>query len=155
MQPPPLQSVPPPRRSAFVTVLGCLALGVGGIGMVISVLSLMMLSTGNYGQSTATGFLTVVVGPWVLFAGGLGLLLRKWWGHLAIVALTAAFAVSCALDFTRQPLGPTETVTYSPTGVKTTTFRSGSRGSIFPLGASLALLLVLLLPAVRAGFRGR
>ena len=153
MNPPPLQ--PAPRRSWFVTLLACAALGVGALGMVISVISLMMLSTARYGQSSTLDFLIVVVGPWVLFAGGLGLLLRRVWGYLIILLLTALFAVSCMVDFTRQPLGPTETVTYSPTGVKTTTFRSGSRGSIFPLGASLALLLVLLLPPVRSEFRGR
>lgn len=125
----------------------------GALGSIISFFALLMISTAHYGnQSDPVGFVTVVFGPALLFAAGLGVLRRRPWGYFLSLVLVLAFAASCVVDLVRHPLGPTVKQSRSPSGVLTTTYDSGSARSIAPLAFSLLFIGYLLLPFVRREF---
>lgn len=147
--PPALPSTAPPR-SILITILAWLAMAAGALGSIISFFAVLMVSTAHYGnQSDPVGFVTVVFGPAMLFAAGLGMLRRRPWGYFLSLLLVLAFVASCVWDLLTQPLAPTTTRSVSPSGVPTTTFRSGSSRSIMPLAISLGFIGYLLLPPVR------
>lgn len=136
-----------------MTVLAWIALVVGGLAIPISLISLLMVGAHHYGKSSdPLGFFIVVFGPSILFGAGFGLLRRRLWGYFLALGLAALFLLSCLSDLFTQPLQPTTTVTTSPGGVPTTTFRQGSQQSITPLLLTLGLIGYLLLPQVRREF---
>lgn len=153
MNPPPPPIVPAPAGSAILTLLGWAFILTGAIGLPISLISGAMFAMSSYGtqNASAAGFFTVVLGPAAVLVCGIGLLRHwtwAWWGALLLAALLLSFSLR---DFLKKPAPP---VTYiSETGTRTTVYSSGGGiAALTPLLISGGVLVLLLLPSVRAPF---
>lgn len=149
---PPNTAKTPPRRSLLVTLLAWTIIGLSGLMLPISGITLLMFLAKSYGTASATltGFLGIVVLPSVVFAAGIGLLCRRawaWYGLLLLLSSLVAYNVWALL------LAPPEmTITTTANGVQTftpTDFRSQFYNVPF-LALCSAMLLTLLSRPARA-----
>jgi uncharacterized membrane protein len=114
-----------------------------------------MILARSYGTSTfdPLGFLTVVVAPPVTLVAGIGLLRRKAWARLYIMALLVTIIAVNVYAMVRPPRPERRYV--SPSGVPTTVSASPRMVSVFSVavvGASVVALLILQSQRVRAEF---
>ncbi|MCP5558996.1 MAG: hypothetical protein H7A55_14725 [Verrucomicrobiaceae bacterium] len=155
----PAPPVPPPlplplRRSRCVTVLGWVAMIVGGLGLPISFITAAMLLVRSYGTANATfvDSCVMVFGPALLFVTGLGLLRRwrwAWFSTLAILLITLAIQPRELVEVPRR-----STPTPSPSGVPTTVNDPVTRSTSLPMVLlCVAAIAWLNTKAVRGEFR--
>ncbi|MCC6884734.1 MAG: hypothetical protein IT576_21435 [Verrucomicrobiales bacterium] len=134
-----------PERSAFVTALAWLVVGLGALALPVSGMTLLMVVARSHGTDAAdaAGFFTVVVAPPLALLAGIGLLRRRSWGWAGVLVLLAGLIAHQAHELgTRRP---TDTVTLSPDGVRTTVLASGSNHHSMPIIVVSALVLAKLL----------
>jgi hypothetical protein len=149
----------PPRgpRPAFLTALGWTFIIVGGLGIPVSLISLLMILAGAQGTASGTFFggLIVIGGPPVTLVAGIGLLRRWRWAHGYAVALLTVFAAHSLVQVLRGSTPEENTV--SPSGVITTTMAWSVNYPLHLLviAISVGLLVKLLKPAIRAQFAHR
>lgn len=149
----PSTATPPPLpRSVFVTILGWSVIIASGFASVISFFSTLMLIVGSYGTSTSDplGFLTVVVAPPVTLMAGIGLLRRKPWARIYLMALLFAVLASNGYGIFRGPTPQHTTV--SASGVPTTTLASPAQYSIPVIALCVGLLVKLFSAGVQSEF---
>lgn len=144
-----------PSRSLLVTLLGLLVMAVSGVLSLVSLLALLMILGGGYGTQTSdpAGFLTVVVAPPCAFVAGLGLILRWRLARWFLIALFVVMAVVSVRTLARG--GYSTTIRTTADGQVTKTEEKwGGPDYITPatLAASVAGLVLLLLPSVRREF---
>ena len=141
-----------PPRSGLVTLVAWLVMVGSGLLLPISGITLLMVIAGSYGTRPfdPAGFLAVVVAPPVAFVSGIGLLLRWRWARLSLLTLAAVVFATASVKLLRGPTPQREHVT--PSGVKVTTMATSPAGSIPPALVSLGIIVVLMLPRVRAEF---
>ena len=150
--PPPTVPAPAPR-SVLVTVLGWFVIVAGAVATPISVISFLMYLAGSPGTSTGTLFswLGIVGGPPATVVAGIGLLRRKGWALLYLLALLCAVL---AYEVSEILKGPTPETTYiAPTGVPTTRLASDANYSPPVIALSVGLIVMLLSPKIRSEFR--
>ena len=145
------------RRPAFLTRLGWVFIVVGGLGVPVSVISFLMILVGGQGTQTGSFFdaLIVLGGPPATLLAGIGLLRRRRWAYAYAVAVMSLFALSSIVQMLQGSTPEVSTV--SPSGLITTQLAWSVN---YPLhlaivAISVALLVKLLSPAVRAQFSGR
>jgi hypothetical protein len=143
------------ERFTLVTALGWLAVVGSALIVPISTISFLMILARSYGTSTfdPLGFLTVVVAPPVTLVAGIGLLRRKAWARLYIMALLVTIIAVNVYAMVRPPRPERRYV--SPSGVPTTVSASPRMVSVFSVavvGASVVALLILQSQRVRAEF---
>src|ERR1043166_4386407 len=150
----PSPAVPAPApHSAFVTVLAWFVIVVSAVAIPISVISFLMYLAGSPGTSTGSmfGWLGIVGGPPATCLAGIGLLRRKGWARLYLLALLCALV---AYEVSEILKGPTPETTYiSPAGVPTTRLAPDANYSPPVLVSSIGLVVMLFLPKIRAEFR--
>lgn len=140
------------RPSGIVTVLAWLVIMASVLALPISVITLLMVLAKSHGTESADlpGFLTIVVLPPASLVAGIGLLRRRWWAWLYLVALLLLIAATSLL---RLGQGATETVVRTaPDGLRTTIMASEPTDAWPLLIISAGLLVLMLSPRVRAGF---
>ena len=140
-------------RSTIVTVLAWFVIVAGALATPISVISFLMYLVGSPGTSTGTLFswLAIVGEPPATIVAGIGLLRRKGWARIYLMALLCALV---AYNVSGILKGPTPQMTYiSPAGVPTTRLASGADYSLPILASSIGLFVILFLPKIRAEFR--
>lgn len=147
--PPPL---PGPVRSAFVTVIGWLCIAVFGLLTPISFISSLMVAAGSPGSSSGgvLGFLTVIVMPPVGVIAGIGLLKRRRWAWVLLLAMLFLISLSMTIDLMK--FSPTPKQTIGPDGVLNTTYTSGAIFNLPWLILCIALIAKLVSPKVKAEF---
>jgi hypothetical protein len=141
-----------PKRSVIIPFLASLVLLAGALGAIFSIIVAIMLAGGGYGtaQTGLANVCAIFGGPPLCIATGVGLLRRKRWAWLALIALLALTTViqtRAALTPPREPI-----VTLSPGGVPTTTYHTESAAALPIAVVSLAILALLFSPKVRAEF---
>ncbi len=143
--PPPLPVIAPKPRSKFITLLAWLMMIVGGIGLPISLISMLMIIAHSNGteKSDPVGFCIVVLGPALLLVCGFGLLRRWWFAWVGTLVLLVVFILSNVRLLIQGPRP--ETTTYDSTGVPTTVMGSGANYSSVPIIAVCAGLITKLL----------
>ncbi|MCP5540377.1 MAG: hypothetical protein H7A52_09590 [Akkermansiaceae bacterium] len=142
-----------PRPSVVVTILGWMMVVAGAILSIISFFSLLMIIVGSYGTNTADvpGFLLVVVAPPFTLVAGIGMLRRRRWAWLCLVAGLGCFLLVSLFEFTRPP-EPAVRTHVSPSGVKTTEYHSGPQFSVPTIVLCAGLLIYVWMPGVRREF---
>jgi hypothetical protein len=143
-----------PARSRLVTVVAGLLMLGSALLLPISLIAALMLLAGSDGTANATlgGVLVVVFGPAATLLAGFGLW-RRWrwaWAYLLLLALVVLFLQ--LLGWWRGPT-PQHTVV-SASGVPTTVLASDAQYSLPLTLACGALIVLLVLPPVRAEFFG-
>lgn len=149
--PSPASPLPPPR-STFVTVLAWLVIVGSALATPISVISFLMFLVGSHGTASGTlfGWITVVGGPPVTLLAGIGLLRRKGWARLYLLAMLCAVLAYNVAGILK---GPTQQTThFSADGVPTTILASSGSYSFPILALSIGLLAMLLSPKVCSEF---
>jgi hypothetical protein len=143
------------NRSSLVTALAWLIIVASAVLIPVSTISFLMILVRSYGTATwdPLGFLQVVVAPPLTLAAGIGLLRRKAWARVYVVALLMVAIATTVFGMARPPR-PRRTYV-SPTGVPTTVLESEPKNlafSVVVLVASGALLLALTSKTVRSEF---
>ena len=143
-----------PHRSKILTALAWAIILASTVALAISLETLLMILAGSHGTSSVDpfGFLTVVVAPPVTLVAGLALLGRKRWAYFYMLALLSAVLAFNVYDLLRA--SPVEETYVSPTGVPTTALPTDRSMFAPAIAISAGMLLLLLLPAVRAEFAG-
>lgn len=147
----PISPTPPPLpRSALLTALAWVVMGLSALLLPISFISVLMVVAGHPGTKTVepVGAFTVLVGPTMTLVAGIGLLRRQRWGWWILVLTLVAIIVSNVRTMIRVESGPSHYV--SPSGVPTTVYKT-SIPSLGPIiGGSALALGFLLTRRVRA-----
>lgn len=150
----PAASAPSPR-SWFVTLLAWAVIVFSALLVPISLISGMMVMAGSHGTASAgaLGFFTMVLGPPITLAAGIGLLWRRKWALVTIMVVLGGIAFSNGLNLARNASAPRSYV--SPGGVPTTVVPAGP-DYVVPTAILVVvcagLLVALLLPRVRREF---
>lgn len=140
------------RRSLLVTALGWAAIVFGALLLPISFISAIMVAVGSYGtsESDPLGYFTVVCGPPLIVASGIGLLLRKAWARYLLLALLLAMLAFNGYEMLRVPEGPRTFI--APSGVRTTITDSSDPYAKTVFFTCLVVIAMLLTPRVRREF---
>jgi len=131
--PPDLPPSAPARRSFFVTAAGLLLILIGGVLSLPGIFAILNLIVGGYGSKTfeLSGFVIIVLGPFILIGTGIGLLLRWKLARFSLLLLLAAAIIGSGLEMLEPPR-PEETI-ISPSGLKTTILASEASSWPIPL----------------------
>ncbi len=154
MKPPPLRASK--QRSMLVTLLAWFMMLIGGLGLPISVITVLMILVKSYGTQTSDplGFVIIVLGPAIVAVTGFGLLRRWRWAWFATLALLLIIGV---MEGWYLVQGPRESFIYTDaSGVKTTMMSSNPNVTTLPiLLLCVGLLVKLISRGVRSEFRGQ
>lgn len=150
-------SLPPPvpvSRSILVTLAGILVIVIGAIGSPISLFAIASIIVGGYGSKTfeLSGFIIVVLGPFIMIATGIGLLKRWRWALYVLNALLVWMVVGNVWNIVRGPLPERKYV--SSGGVPTTVLATPVDPYSMPLAVIGGVFLIIFLTRrIRSEFR--
>jgi len=146
---PPSQSSP---RSTRVTAVAWIVIVLGALMLPISACSALMVAAGSQGTSSTDvlGYVTVVFGPIVAVACGVGMLGRKAWGFYGTLAILFAIALVNGYDMATAPMNDVTTV--GPDGVRHTTLGGGAAFLAPFVLVPGVLIAILLTPRARRDF---
>lgn len=152
--PPDLPPSLPARRSFFVTAVGLLLILIGGMLSLPGIFAILNFIVGGYGSKTFefSGFVIIILGPFILIGTGIGLLLRWRLARYSLLLVLAAAIIGSVLEMMKPPR-PEQTF-IAPSGVKTTILASEASSWPVPvIATALCLGAVFLSRRFREEFR--
>ena len=141
----------PPTRSFAITAIAWLAIVLGGLGSIISVITAIMLAVGSYGTKNAGALdaLITIAGPPLTFIAGIGLLRRKRIAWFTMIAVFIGLLAWQASEFFKPAaLGRT----FVDSNGVPTNFMDGPSYSTPLIAVCIGALAVLLSAKARAKF---
>ncbi|MES2595163.1 MAG: hypothetical protein V4662_07505 [Verrucomicrobiota bacterium] len=147
--PPPL----PASRSLLVTLAGWLLILIGALLLFPFLFAVASILTGGYGSKTfeLSGFIIIILGPWICFATGIGLIQRWRWSILMLYVMLLWLLVASVMAIARGPQPERKYI--SESGVPTTVMASEVSSTELPSAVvGGVLLLIFLTRRIRSEF---
>jgi hypothetical protein len=151
-----LPTLPPPlpaSRSILVTLMGWLLILMGALLLFPFLFAVLNFLTGGYGSKTfeLSGFIIIILGPWICLGTGLGLIRRWRWAILMLYVMLLWLIVDSVLAIAKGPQPERKYV--SESGVPTTVMASEVSTMAMPSAVvGGVLLLVFLSKRIRREF---
>ncbi len=148
--PPPL----PASRSLLVTLAGWVLILMGVLLLFPFLFAVASILTGGYGSKTfeLSGFIIIILGPWICIGTGIGLIQRWRWSILMLYVMLLWLIVESVIAILRGPQPERKYI--SEAGVPTTVMASEVSSTEMPSAVvGGVLLLVFLSKRIRREFR--